>query len=327
MALGARAALAAPRLFVELDYEPDATLSGCPTEGAFKAMVEQQLGYDPVRSPSDRKIIARASAVAAGVRGVVEWYDATGALSGQRELSSESAECAALARAMSFAIAVQIQLLTEEAEAEAARDAELAETAGPNPPKPPAPGANVATAQAERDAAASPARSSEGTPAWRFSLGAGPTVGFGLAPETVFEARVFVAAEYDGLSVEAGGEGSLTSRHDTDSGQGFEQSVAFGSLAGCAALRPISTCVVGKLGRLGVEGYGVDDPHTDSGLVSQLGLRLALGGSLSGPWLGALRAEALASLAPWEVTLDERSVWKTPLFSLGVGADLAVLFQ
>ena len=62
-------------------------------------------------------------------------------------------------------------------------------------------------------------------------------------------------------------------------------------------------------------------------MLAQLGPRLSLFGNFGERWLGALRVEALVALVSWDVTLNEHEVWKTPLFSLSVGGDVAFLFE
>ena len=105
VALASPVVCAAPELFVDLQYQPDPDLAGCPSEEAFRAMIGEQLGYDPFRAGAEQKVVARARAAEHGLQGHVEWYDASGNPRGERELGSESTDCAALARAMSFAIA------------------------------------------------------------------------------------------------------------------------------------------------------------------------------------------------------------------------------
>jgi hypothetical protein len=89
----------------------------------------------------------------------------------------------------------------------------------------------------------------------------------------------------------------------------------------------LSGCLVSKVGRLHVRGFGVDVPKADSGTLWQLGPRLTLSEGFGGPWYGSLRVEALASLHTWEVTLNAEEVWKTPFFALSVGGDLGLAFQ
>jgi hypothetical protein len=324
--LGSRAARADPKLYVELDYQPDAAL-GCPSETAFKTMIGDQLGYDPFRAGAEHKVIARAEPAERGLRAVIEWRDASGNLRGERELDSESSDCAALGRSVSFAIAVQIQLLAEEAESRADAPAEVASTGGsstatgasPQPATAPAP-----PGDARRPASAP---SSEARAASEFLLGVGPTLAFGLAPRTVVEGRVFGGLRHGRVAFELGADASLPSHHETEGGSGFDQHVVAGSAAGCALFGPLSGCLVTRVGGLYVRGFGVDVPHSDSGTTLQIGPRLTLSERLGPRWLGALRVEALASLVSWEVTLNQSEVWKTPLFSLSVGGDAALLFQ
>ena len=325
VALGSSVARAEPELYVELHYQPDAGLD-CPSEAAFKVTVSDQLGYDPFRLDAEQKVVARTRPSERGLRGVIEWYDASGNPRGERELGSESSDCAALARAMAFAVAVQIQLLAQEAEnnavvSEQPSDGDSSETIGASSPPVPAPSP---PSDAPRS---SPLRPSQSRAPRHFLLGVGPTLAFGLAPRTVVEGRAFGGLRRGGLGIELGIEASLPSRHETEDGNGFEQRVLVGSLAGCGFFAKLSGCLVSKVGRLHVRGFGVDVPNSDAGTLLQLGPRLALIEGFGESWFGALRVEALVSLVTWEVTLNQAEVWKTPLFSLSVGGDLGLLLQ
>jgi hypothetical protein len=326
VALASPVVCAAPQLFVDLHYRPDPALAECPSADAFRAMISEQLGYDPFRAGAEQTVVARARAVEHGLQGLVEWFDASGNPRGERELGSESTDCAALARAMSFAIAVQIQLLAQEAQSRAGLPPEGASmdddadatraTAPPVVADPPR--------DARRSIDASP--SEERTPR-QFMLGAGPTLAFGLAPRTAVEGRVFGGLLHGPLALELGAEASLQSRYETANGAGFDQHVLAGSVAGCALLGALSACLVSKVGRLSIRGFGVDVPNEASGTLAQIGPRLSFLGNFSERWLGALRVEALVTLASWEVTLNQREVWRTPLFCLTVGGDVAFLFE
>lgn len=326
MALGSSVAHAKPELYVELRYEPDAEL-GCPSETDFKGMVSAELGYDPFREGAEQKVVARTRPSEQGLRGVIEWHDASGNPRGERELGSESTDCAALARAMSFAIVVQVQLLAQEAEDNAAARAEEPSTGGSSE----AGGASAAPVTGPippKDASSSsPAEPRQSRKSWQFSLGVGPTLAFGLAPRMAVEGRAFGGVRRGGLGVELGAEASLRSQHETEDGDGFEQQVLAGSLAGCTFFGKLSGCLVNKVGRLSVRGFGVEVPNSDAGALWQLGPRLVLIEGFGERWFGALRVEALLSLVTWEVMLNQEEVWKTPLFSLSVGGDLGVLWQ
>jgi hypothetical protein len=327
VALGARVAHADPELFVELEYLPDAALAGCPSDAAFRTMISAQLGYDPFRAGAAQRVVARAHAADHGLRGVVEWYDASGGQHGERELASENTDCAALARAMSFAIAVQIQLLAQETASQS--DVLPSAPSSDQPSDESRSSARTAAPPSRREDTRPPVaeRSSEEHTAWQFMLGAGPALAFGLAPRPAVEGRVFGGMRRGRVAFELGAEASLPSHYATTNGDGFDQHVIAGSVAGCAVFGGASGCVVTKLGKVYVRGVGVDLPNADSGGMAQIGPRFAWFHGLGDRWFGALRVEALATLVSWEVTLNEREVWKTPLFSLSVGGDLGVFFQ
>jgi hypothetical protein len=327
VALGSREARADPKLFVELDYRLDETASGCPTETEFLSMVGDELGYDPFLAGADRRVVAEARPTEHGVEGLVQWYDTKGTLQGERRLAPEGKDCAALGRAMSFAIAVQIQLLARETETSGAPSP--TEPSNGKPPVPASPRSSPSVSPAphapDADRAARGGRD-ESVPRWEFLIGAGPALAFGLAPRTVIEGRVFGGVRRGRFGAELGVEASLPARYTSENGDGFEQQVFAGSLAGCYILGAFSGCALGKLGMLSVRGFGVDDPKEPSGLLAELGARAALGDRWGERWLVSLRLEALATLASWEVTLNHEEVWKTPLFSLCVGGDFAASF-
>src|SRR5688572_5912873 len=103
---------ATPELEVELDYVTDPALRACPTEAAFRRMLSDQLGRDPVRVGAAHRVRARAHVEPNGVVGFVRWHHATGEVSGEREM--RGAQCEDLVRAMAFAVAVQIELVEEQ---------------------------------------------------------------------------------------------------------------------------------------------------------------------------------------------------------------------
>jgi hypothetical protein len=317
---------AEPTLLVTLDYRVDPALKGCPDEAAFKAMVQGQLAYDAFRPRAPDRVIAHLQADADGLRGAIEWRDAAGVARGQRDLTSKSGNCAELARTMSFAIAVQIQLLAKESGG--TKESGITK---------PAPGAAPASAEQERRATtpepskprgddnetASADEASAEPAAWQVTLGAGPSLGFGVAPRMVIAGRAFATVRGGRFGLEIGAEIGLPSSHTTSGDEGFEQHVALGSLAACLTLPPLSGCLVSKIGRLEVRGFGVEEPRSPAGLVALAGPRFALEQRLGQNWLAALRLDVLATLAPWRVELQGQEIWKAPPITLFVGIDVA----
>jgi hypothetical protein len=323
--LASRVAVAEPRLFVKLEYESDPSLSGCPSAADFAALVTKQLSYDPFRAESNHRVVARAEPSGDGLRGFVRWYDATGAERGERELRANDRDCAAFARAMGFAIAVQVQLMNTE---QALATGEGVEK-GPDT-RPPASGGSPVTPPgvrraAPRPAARTPARDERASA--EYLLGLGPGVGLGLAPRAVAQGRIFAEVRTENLGLELGAEAILPSRRETANGEGFEQRITLGSVAGCVSLGVLFGCALQKLGVLEVQGFGVDVPRAPAGFVAQSGIRLGVGHRLGAHAFGALRVEALFALTRWEVVLNRRQVWTAPPVSLTFGGDLAVLFR
>jgi hypothetical protein len=137
---------------------------------------------------------------------------------------------------------------------------------------------------------------------------------------------MFAAGRVDWLALELGAEATLPGHYSTAGTAGFDAHVALGSIAGCATMAAWSVCSVSKVGRVYVRGFGVEVPREPSGGILLTGARLRLDHELSGRWLGALRLESLATLGPWDVTLNQRTVWTTPLVSVSLGIDLGLLF-
>jgi hypothetical protein len=334
-AFAARRACCEPKLVIDLDYRTDAALEGCPSEAAFRAQIESQLGYDPFRADSAQKVVARAAADGDNIKGFVRWYDASGTPRGERELTSAGKNCPAFARAMSFAIAVQIQLLHEHGEAkppaaqasEPPAKTEPASSASGRGSRIPAPRRGSTPATTKRALGSSTEPTSGQAPRWLFMVGAGPGVRLGVSPRAVAEGRLFAAVRRDWLAVELGADASLPSRNEETDGAGFEQNLMGGSLSGCAFVPPFSGCLVNRYARVAVRGFGVDLPHSSSTLAVQLGPRLALNGSFARGWIGAFRIDALVALSPWRVTLREQEVWHAPAVSLSIGADLVAVFN
>ncbi len=323
--LAPRTAHAEPRLLVTLDYEADPSLEGCPSAEDFKSLIAKQLSYDPFRAESDHRVIARAEPSEAGLRGFVRWYDAAGVARGERELRTNDRDCAAFATAMGFAIAVQVQLMNTE-QALAKGDGAEKRTGTESPAPAAAPVAEPPPRRSTEPASPRSPDPDEPTGA-EYLLGVGPSVGWGLTPRASAQGRIFGATRTGLLGLELGAEGSFPSRHETASGEGFEQRVILGSLAGCISIGVLFGCAVQKLGVLKVQGFGVDVPRAPAGLVAQSGVRLGAGHRLGAHWFGALRVEALFTLTRWEILLDREEVWKTPPVSLTLGGDLAALFR
>jgi hypothetical protein len=326
-----RAAAAVPH-FVAVTYEIDPTLSSCPNVTEFRAMVAQQLGYDPHRLGSSSGVRIRVRPTENGIEGTVDWSTPTEEHVGERRFESRSEECQKLIATVGFVVAVQLQLMAaEEAPKVGENGVNQASTAPGNSPS------ESDRARDERSTFAKLTLTAGSfevrTAASRTAMdraiiaGVGPSVGFGLAPDPLVLGRIFVAARYGWFGLEAGAERTLTAKSTQSYGGGFEHAWTLGTLAACGWYGPAFACGVAKLGNLHVDGFGVDRPASPDGLVMQLGPRVAYSFALSDYFLLLGRAEALYLLTPWTVDLNHVTVWSAPRLSAVAGIDIAARFR
>jgi hypothetical protein len=303
---GRATAMEAP--LVTLDYDAGASLSGCPSLLDFRRIVTEQLGYDPFRDKQSQRVLVRVEAMESGLEGRVEWQDATGTREGEQTFSSRNQDCGRLTKTMGFAIVVQIQLL-------GAPGAPPVKSS-PDPIKTP-------PSEASPSAAVVPARP---TPDRSFCIGLGAFIGLGLAPAQTFEGRIFGALHLSHSSFELGAEGSWPSTFRNAGGSGFSEALLAATLAACGEGGRWSACALGKVGKLRVQGTGVDESRVSSGIFAQAGLRLAMSQSLGERLAAVAHLEGLKQLKPWTVTVNQVGVWTTPQFAATCGIDIVLRF-
>ncbi len=292
-----------PQLSVVLAYDVDAALHGCPSESEFRDSIIKQLGYDPVRTEAAHHVVAEVKDSEVGIEGRIAWTDAAGNNEGERHLVSTRRDCGEFIRGMTFAIAVQIQILN---------------SSGAAPPT-----AAITTPTAEPPVATTVPKPSVSVPPGareRLSLGIGPTADLGGAPSWSGGGRLFGALRYNMLSLELGAEVTLPVTLRRPDGTGFSTTTFGATLAPCLHRDRFALCGVGSLGLLRVQGFGVDDAHSPSSFAGKAGLRLAFDEPLSQRWTIAGHVDGLATLTP-------RTVYLNAMPGLSVGLDLAVLVR
>jgi len=321
------AARAAPEVQVALEYEmaPDAG-GGCPDAEEFQASVQRQLGYDPFRSISDRRVAVQIARKEAGFDGRIRWSDAGGRWVGERQLSSRRPECGAIAASLAFAVAVQIQLLATLAPEVPERAAPPTLPAAP-PPAARAPDAG-AIAVEQRGAAAGPPAPPPGPPATRLALsvGLGPSLALGVGPGPTGLGRIFVSSRRGRLSLELAADAALrTTQHQAD-GSGFSLDRFAAGAAACGHVRALAACLTATVGRLEARGLGVDAPASPVGWFSQAGARIVATRDLGDRYFAAARVDGLVMLRSWDVTLNDAVAWTTPRVGALIGLDFGARF-
>ena len=310
-------AQASPPLQVALDYQVDPTLSDCPSTAELSAAIGKQLGYDPfVAGAAATKHHLKASIQRAGegAEAHVEWLDERGSSEGERRLSSDRPGCAELARGLTFAIAVQIQLRAS------------AETPPPSPPA-------IAPPPVAPKRPPPPAKKLRRR---LVLVGAGAFAQHGLTPDISPGLRVFGSLGNELVSLEVSTQATLPSRFGSATlGQAsplvphpsFTARELSAKLAPCVHHLVAGFCAVGMLGPLHVRGEGVDRVQSPSSLVAGVGARFQLLWPVVPAFGVRLQAEALVLLTPRTVVLNRQDMWSTAPVVLGAGLDLAAIFQ
>ena len=304
-----------------LNYDAAA---GCPTGDGFQAIVTARLGYDPFRADAPDRVVLRIQAAGRTLEGRLEWQDAGGVSIGKQTFPSRTGDCAELARAMAFAMALQIQLRA----ATVGESISPAPTAKPseatNPPAAPTLPAPVAPLESAGAAVSEPRADLHGP---SVLAGAGALAGLGISSKPIAVGRLFAAVAWTHVALELAGEVSAPSTTNRADGAGFSQEQFLASLATCGVSLPWSLCAVGKVGELRMVGQGVDVPLTVTGLMIQSGLRLSFSHTLGRSAYIIGHTEGLARLTQGTVTLDSIPVWTTPRFAALFGIDVAFRFR
>jgi hypothetical protein len=310
LAIGASAPARAdaPEAAAQLDYDAAA---GCPARDSFEAVVSGRLGYSPFHDGGADRVIVRIAGSGRSLAGRLEWRDATGAPIGEQTFPSRSGDCAELAKAIGFALALHLQLMAATAEPPAAP---------PPAPPPPAP-APAPPPPAPAPVVVRPA------PGPALVAGAGGSLGLGVASGPVGLVRLFGEVRWPHLALEASLEGSTPTTTRRADGAGFSQEQFLAGLAGCGLLSLASACAVAKAGDMRVTGEGVDAPRTASGLLLEAGLRVAASRFVGRRTYISARAEGLALLTQGKVTLDAVTLWTTPRYAALLGIDVGLKFR
>jgi hypothetical protein len=330
-------ARAAAQTFVALDYEIDIATGGdCPDVEEFRASVERQLGYDPFRPDAGKRVAVQINPKEPGLRGRIRWSDAGGHWAGDRRLSSGRSDCGGIAASLAFSVAVQIQLMAALAPAPA--EASAVPSAPPEPaptraasPAPETTATTIAPRQPElgpppptMTAAARRPGSGPRPRRLTLSVGLGPSIGLGVAPQTTGLGRLFVRGRAGWFSLELAGDAALPVTRSDPTGAGFSLDRFAASAAACGHARVFAGCVTSTVGRLQAHGFGVDQSAAPAGIFTQVGARILATHDVGGRYFASVRVDGLLMISRSTVALNDTTAWVTPrlgaLFGLDFGA-------
>lgn|SRR6185312_129799 len=317
----APAARAATPPLVALEYEVSADARGCPDAEAFRATVGRQLGHDPFRPISDRRVAVQIIRKEKGFSGAIRWSDANGRWVGDRLLSSRRPDCQGIAADLAFAVAVQIQLLETLAPPSPEPPAAPAPPVAPPTPTQ-APARNVAISTPVTAVVSSEAR--PGSPGQRLqlSLGLGPALAIGVLPQSTALGRIFVSGRTARFSLEIALDAALPSEQHEVDGSGFSLERFAAGAAACGHAQVFAACVTTAVGVLRARGFGVDEPASPFGTFSEVGGRIAALRGLGDRYFVQARADGLVMLSSQAVSLNQATVWTTPRFGALLGIDV-----
>jgi hypothetical protein len=291
-------------------------------------LIVGRLGFDPFVDNASQHVLVLIAAGEPRLEGRIEWRDAKGKWAGDQTFPARNDVCAELARAMGFALAVQIHLL-------AAERAPIQPLPAPSQPgheaSPPgkssaAPPGAVAARAAHDASPAEPTASDRSVP-WSFAAGAGGSLAVGMSPGVMPLGRVFGSIAYGAASFELGGEISTQVNESREDGAGYGQRALLVTTAGCGTYGMFMGCVLGKGGVMQVSGERIDVPASPTGAAFQVGLRLGARESIGGSAFFAQRLEGVINVTRWTVTLDSIPVWSAPPVAGLLGLDVGVRFR
>jgi hypothetical protein len=301
---------------------------GCPEVGDFKAVVITRLGYDPFNDSAPDHVFVRMAPRDGALDGSIEWRDSSGRWAGDQSFPLISSDCPQLARAMGFALAVQIQLLARTGAAPHAEVAPLAETMPPPDAPPPQPALPVITTPSNGPTTVPGATAAE-APAGHgpvFAMGAGPSVGFGMSSTPVLLGRVFGALSWQHVSLELAAVVSLPSTTRRADGAGFSQQHLLLSAAACVALSQWNACLLANAGQVRMVGEDIDRPSSAQVPVVEAGARVAFIQLVGRRVFLNAHADGVTRLIRWTGSLDQVPVWSAPRFAATIGIDTGVRF-
>jgi hypothetical protein len=300
-------------LTVRLEY---AAGPGCPDVSDFKAVVIARIGYDPFVETAPERVLVHIEPRERAMDGRIEWRDANGKWAGEQTFPPVSTDCARLARAMGFALAVQIQLLAKAAAAPDAT-AEAAPPAEPSPQVATPPPPIAATAVAAPPAIA---------PRPIFAIGAGPAVGVGLSSRPVALGRLFGVVAWPHLALEVAGVASLPTTTRRPDGAGFSQQHLLASAAACATGARWTGCLLANAGAVRMFGENIDLPTSATVPIVETGLRAGVTQRLGQRAFLRAHADGLVNVTRWRASLDQVPVWTAPRFAAALDLDAGVSF-
>jgi hypothetical protein len=313
-----------------LVYVRGAGAESCPDEPSMRRAVATRLGYDPFRPHASTTLTAEVRREGSTFRGRVRLVDDAGVERGARELESTASDCSDLTAAMALSMSIAIDPLSVMRADKPAPDAEPVE---PTPTDDTAERAAVSVVpvveRAEpRDSRppVPPLRREPARDAPRFAVGAGGHVAFGIAPAPAIGLRVSTELTTKRWSVGLEGRFDLASSAASSEGGSSRTSLAGGAFVPCVRVPLVWACGVALVSRVEAEAVGVSLPRTDAFVFVGAGARLVAALDLGQDFVLRVGGDVLAHPAPFELTVNGTSVYRSSTVSGLAGLAVARIF-
>jgi hypothetical protein len=348
-ALSARAQ--APRT-ARLEYTRGAGALHCPDEAALRGAVASRLGYDPFRADAPRTITAAIARAGAALRAVVKLSDASGKVTGTRQLSSEQNDCSELLGAVTLAISLAIdpqsQLRAPAIEpqppvptppADPSPFSEQKSSPAPEPLSLPSAAGSPAPSEARstrsanerntkpppeppRDLLSAPrAPAQPAAPPRRFQAyaGLGGVAAAGTTPGITLGLSAQLGLRRGVISTGIEGRADLPTSEEAPGGGVVRASLLLATIAPCYHADPILACALLSLGVLRGSGAAIERPREDATLFGAAGARLAVEILSVGPFSARLHGDLAVTLTPTHLRLNDQDVWRTAPVGCALG--------
>lgn len=295
------------RTAVRLSYGATPQASLCPDSDALRGLVAERLGYDPVRADAEPELRVRIDVADETLRGHVSYYDARGALVGERFLASSQLDCSEL----SATIALTVSLILEPPRV------------SPGGAKPAAATAGAATPPIGNDFGGPPEHASH---AVGTRLGVETVGAMGTAPAPAVGFSALVGLSYRNWMVDLDGRGDLFAGAHDGGPAGVRSSLLSATLAPCRRVGAFLACPLVTLGSLQTETFDVPHSARRGALVAGVGARLGAEVDLGASFALRGRVDGLASLTQTTLTMGKDQIWAVPPLAIVFGAGLVRRF-
>jgi hypothetical protein len=287
---------------VQLVYEVDPGVTGCPDEAALKREVESRLGSNPWRPNTSRTVLVVVTRARGALQARIQLQKKDGSILGTRILRAGQGECRELGAAMALAISIAI-------------DPKRASRPNHTPQV-------TVHKQAPADRVLEPPPSST-----QLALSLGGMLALGTAPDPTGGLELQVALRWRAYALAIEGRFDFPASADLQTGR-ISALLSGGSLLGCAHHRMLFGCAVFTAAALRGRGHELVNAREVTLPYIAAGLRGGIEYSIISRWSLRAHGEILAPFGrlTFEDSSTKEPFWSTPDLSGSIALSAAYKF-